>query len=91
MIITRTPFRMSFFGGGTDYQEWFSKYGGSVIATTIDKYCYITCRKLPPFFDHKHRIIYSKIETVDDIHQIQHPAVKAILEWNQQKNGIQTL
>mgnify|MGYP000597821540 CR=1 FL=1 len=89
MIITRTPFRISFFGGGTDYYKWFSRHGGSVIATTIDKYCYITCRDLPPFFDHKHRIIYSKIETVDDIHQIQHPAVKAILEWNQQKNGIE--
>ena len=89
MIVTRTPFRMSFFGGGTDYHEWFSKYGGSVVATTIDKYCYITCRKLPPFFDHKHRIIYSKIETVDDIHQIQHHAVRAVLEWSQQTDGVE--
>ena len=59
MIITRTPFRISFFGGGTDYPAWFHKNGGEVLSTTIDKYCYITCRHLPPFFEHKHRIVYS--------------------------------
>ena len=62
MIITRTPFRISFFGGGTDYPAWYKENGGAVLATTIDKYCYISCRKLPPFFEHKHRIVYSKIE-----------------------------
>jgi D-glycero-alpha-D-manno-heptose-7-phosphate kinase len=89
MVITRTPFRMSFFGGGTDYHQWYSKYGGSVLATSIDKYCYITCRKLPPFFDHKHRIIYSKIETVKNNFQIQHPVVKAVLDWSNQKDGLE--
>ena len=67
MIITRTPFRISFFGGGTDYPQWFKEHGGSVLATTIDKYCYISCRFLPPFFDYKHRIVYAKIENVNNI------------------------
>ena len=62
MIITRTPFRISFFGGGTDFPEWFIKNNGSVLTTTIDKYCYISCRKLPPFFDYKYRIVWSQIE-----------------------------
>ena len=79
MIITRTPFRISFFGGGTDYPAWFEKHGGSVVATTINKYCYITCRHLPPFFEHKHRIVYSKIENVVEPSEIQHPAVRAVL------------
>ena len=61
MIISRTPFRISFFGGGTDYPVWYNEHGGAVLATTIDKYCYITCRYLPPFFEHKYRIIYSKM------------------------------
>lgn len=79
MIITRTPFRVSFFGGGTDYPAWAVKHGGCVVATTINKYCYITCRHLPPFFEHKHRIVYSKIENVVDPAEIQHPAVRAVL------------
>jgi D-glycero-alpha-D-manno-heptose-7-phosphate kinase len=79
MIITRTPFRISFFGGGTDYPTWAEKQGGCVVATTINKYCYITCRHLPPFFEHKHRIVYSKIENVVDPEEIQHPAVRAVL------------
>jgi D-glycero-alpha-D-manno-heptose-7-phosphate kinase len=79
MIITRTPFRISFFGGGTDYRAWAEKYGGCVVATTINKYCYITCRHLPPFFEHKHRIVYSKIENVVNPADIQHPAVRAVL------------
>ncbi len=79
MIITRTPFRISFFGGGTDYPTWAEKHGGSVVATTINKYCYITCRHLPPFFEHKHRIVYSKIENVVEPSEIQHPAVRAVL------------
>jgi len=78
MIITRTPFRISFFGGGTDYPKWFTSNGGQVLATSINKYCYISCRKLPPFFEHKHRIVYSQLECVNDIDQINHPAVKAI-------------
>ena len=62
MIVSKTPFRISFFGGGTDYPKWYLKYGGKVISTSIDKYCYISCRELPPFFSHNHRIVYSKIE-----------------------------
>ena len=79
MIVTRTPFRISFFGGGTDYPTWFREHGGAVLATSIDKYCYITCRYLPPFFEHKHRIVYSKIETVKSFADIKHPSVRAVL------------
>lgn len=79
MIITRTPFRISFFGGGTDYPAWYRNNGGAVLATTIDKYCYVSCRYLPPFFEHKHRIVYSKIENVQSVDEIVHPAVRAIL------------
>ncbi len=79
MILARTPFRISFFGGGTDYPDWYLKHGGQVLSTAINKYCYITVRKLPPFFEHKHRLVYSKIEAVKDIEQIKHPVIKAIL------------
>ncbi|MBT5258519.1 MAG: kinase [Nitrospina sp.] len=79
MIISKTPFRISLFGGGTDYPSWYRNNGGSVLATAIDKYCYISCRHLPPFFDHKHRIVYSKVESVKEIEEIQHPAVRAVL------------
>lgn len=89
MIITRTPFRISFFGGGTDYPAWFRRHGGVVLATTIDKYCYITCRYLPQFFDHKYRIVYSRIENVRDISEIQHPAAKAVLEVLDCKDGLE--
>lgn len=81
MIITRTPFRVSFFGGGTDYPAWYQQHGGVVLATSIDKYCHISCRYLPPFFEHKHRIVYSLIENVQRIEEIKHPAVRAILDW----------
>lgn len=81
MIMTRTPFRISFFGGGTDYPQWFREHGGAVLATTIDKYCYISCRRLPPFFEHKHRIVYSVIENVRELSEIQHPAVRAVFGW----------
>ena len=89
MIITRTPFRISFFGGGTDYPPWYRQHGGAVIATTIDKYCYITCRRLPPFFEHKHRIVYSRIEDVRHIDEIEHPAVKAVLKWANVEDGLE--
>jgi len=89
MIITRTPFRISFFGGGTDYPAWFREHGGAVLSTTIDKYCYITCRYLPPFFDHRHRIVYSKIENVREIAEIEHPAVKAVLGWLGWERGLE--
>jgi D-glycero-alpha-D-manno-heptose-7-phosphate kinase len=89
MVITKTPFRISFFGGGTDYPEWYRNFGGNVLATTIDKYCYITCRNLPPFFEHKHRIVYSRIENVKNINEIQHPAVKGVLGWMNIEQGLE--
>jgi D-glycero-alpha-D-manno-heptose-7-phosphate kinase len=89
MIITRTPFRISFFGGGTDYPTWFNAHGGEVLSTAIDKYCYITCRHLPPFFEFKHRIVYSLIENVRHWDEIKHPAVRAVLEWAQQEQGLE--
>lgn len=89
MIITRTPFRISFFGGGTDYPGWFREHGGAVLATTINKYCYITCRRLPPFFEHKHRIVYSHIENVITIDEIKHPAVRAVLNWAKVQDGME--
>jgi len=79
MIISRTPFRISLFGGGTDYPSWFREHGGAVIGTAIDKYCYITVRRLPPFFEHKSRIVYSQVELVNDVAEIKHPAVRGIL------------
>lgn len=89
MIVTRTPFRISFFGGGTDYPAWYLEHGGAVLATTIDKYCYISCRHLPPFFEHKHRIVYSHIENVREIAEIQHPAVRAVLSWLKVEDGLE--
>ena len=76
MIISRTPYRISFFGGGTDYPQWYLKEEGAVLSTTIDKYCYITCRVLPPFFETKYRVIWSHIENVSTISEILHPAVR---------------
>ncbi len=89
MIITRTPFRVSFFGGGTDYPAWYREHGGAVLSTTINKYCYISCRYLPPFFEHKHRIVYSKIENVRDISHIEHPAVRGVLGSMGWESGIE--
>lgn len=79
MIISRTPFRVSLFGGGTDFPQWYRRHGGAVIGGAIDKYCYINVRTLPPFFEHKHRIVYSNIELVKDIEEIRHPSVRAVL------------
>jgi len=89
MIITKTPFRISFFGGGTDYPDWFCQHGGQVLSTTFDKYCYISCRHLPPFFSHKFRIVYSRIETASDPSQIEHPSVKAVLTWAKINQGLE--
>ena len=89
MIINKTPFRISFFGGGTDYPVWYRENQGAVLSTTIDKYCYITIRYLPPFFPHKHRIVYSKIEMVNDINEILHPAVRATLQFLNIDKGIE--
>ena len=76
MIITKTPFRMSFFGGGTDMKEFFSEHGGAVLSTTIDKYCYVTVRHLPRFFEYATEIVYSKIERVINTEDIRHPAIR---------------
>ena len=81
MIISRTPFRISFFGGGTDYPNWYRKNGGSVLSTAIDKYCYITLRYLPPFFEHKIRLVYSKMEQCQHFDEIRHPAVRETLRF----------
>lgn len=89
MIISRTPYRISFFGGGTDYPDWYLKHGGAVLATAIDKYCYITCRYLPPFFEHKSRIVYSKIESVSSYDQIMHPAVRETLRFLTLDRGVE--
>lgn len=89
MIISRTPYRISFFGGGTDFPDWYLKNGGKVLGTTIDKYCYISCRELPPYFEHKHRIVYSLIEDVQEIHEIKHPAVRGILEYFNVDKGLE--
>jgi D-glycero-alpha-D-manno-heptose-7-phosphate kinase len=89
MIMSRTPFRMSLFGGGTDYPAWYREHGGAVIGATINKYCYITFRKLPPFFEHRHRIVYSRIELPQHIDEIQHPAVRAVLSEHGIEEGVE--
>lgn len=89
MIVTRTPYRISFFGGGTDYPGWFRDHGGSVLATTINRYCYINCRLLPPFFEHKSRIVWSRIESVLDHSEIVHPSIRAVLQTLQIAQGVE--
>jgi len=89
MIISRTPFRISFFGGGTDYPAWYKKQAGAVLATSINKYCYITCRHLPPFFDHKHRIVYSKVECVNNLSKILHPSARETLKFLNIDRGVE--
>ena len=89
MIITKTPYRISFFGGGSDYPKWYRKFGGSVLSTTIDKHIYISCRYLPGFFKHKYRIVWSKIENVTDINEIKHHAIKNLLKYLKFKKGLE--
>jgi len=89
MIISRTPFRVSFFGGGTDYPAWYRKHGGAVLATTIDKYCYITCRYRPPFFEHKYCVIYSKMEYCQSIDEIVHPSAREVLRHLRMERGVE--
>lgn len=76
MIITKTPFRMSFFGGGTDMESFFREYGGAVISTTFDKYCYVNVRHLPPFFSYATELSYAKTERVNSLEEIEHPAIR---------------
>lgn len=80
MIITKTPFRMSFFGGGTDMEEFFREHGGAVLSTTFDKYCYVNVRHLPRFFDYSTELTYSKIERVTDVEKIEHPAIREAMK-----------
>ena len=89
MVISRTPFRISFFGGGSDYPVWFRTNGGAVLATAINKYCYISSRFLPPFFDHRSRIVWSRIELVKDPREIQHPAVREVLRFLEITEGVE--
>lgn len=89
MIITRTPFRISFFGGGTDYPAYYKEHGGTVLSGTINKYCYITCRYLPPFFDHTYRIRYTLREESQSIDEIQHPSVRECLKFVGIDKGIE--
>ena len=89
MIISKTPYRISFFGGGTDYPEWYSKFGGEVISTSINKYVYISIRNLPSFFKHKYRILYSKDEQVQNLENIKHKPVREILKYFKIKNGLE--
>ncbi len=89
MVINKTPFRISFFGGGTDYPAWYRENSGAVLSTTIDKYCYINARYLPAFFEHRHRIVYSRIENVKHIREIQHPVVRAALDYLKIRKGVE--
>lgn len=89
MVITSTPLRISFFGGGTDYPVWYREHGGSVLSTTINKSCYITCRRLPPFFEYHSRISYSKVENVNSNNAIQHPSVRACLQFLKIDEGVE--
>jgi D-glycero-alpha-D-manno-heptose-7-phosphate kinase len=89
MVISRTPFRVSFFGGGTDYPAWYRENGGAVLGAAIDKYCYITCRYLPPFFEHRLRVVYSKIETCQSAAEVAHPVVRAVLEKLAVERGLE--
>ena len=89
MIISKTPYRISFFGGGSDYPSWYVNNEGMVLSTTINKFVYISCRKLPPFFNHKYRIVWSKLETVKKINQINHKPIKKMLNYYKIKNGLE--
>jgi D-glycero-alpha-D-manno-heptose-7-phosphate kinase len=89
MVITSTPLRISFFGGGTDYPVWYREHGGSVLSTAIDKRCYITCRRLPPFFEYHSRVSYSKVENVRSNDAIQHPSVRACLQFLKFDEGME--
>ncbi len=80
MVITKTPLRMSFFGGGTDMEDFFREHGGAVLSATFDKYCYVTVRHLPRFFDYTTELAYSKMERVNDVEQIHHPAIREAMK-----------
>ncbi len=89
MIISRTPYRISFFGGGTDFHTWYREHGGAVLSTSINHYCYLTCRFLPPFFKEKSRIVWSQVEKVMDNSEIVHPSVRAVLQYFSGDKGVE--
>jgi D-glycero-alpha-D-manno-heptose-7-phosphate kinase len=89
MIISRTPFRISFFGGGTDYPQWYRENGGSVISTTINKYSFITARRLPPFFDYRFRIRYYETEETSTVDEIRHPSARECLKYLGMSEGME--
>jgi len=89
MIISKTPYRISLFGGGSDYPSWYLRYGGEVISFAINKYCYLTTRILPPFFEHKYRIAYSRVENTSEISQIVHPVVREALRLYSSSSGLE--
>src|SRR4030042_1731445 len=89
MIISRNPYRISFFGGGTDYPAWFRNHGGSVLTTTINKYCYLTCRHLPPFFEHRIWLVYSKMENCQTVDEIAHPAIREVMRHLNFDRGVE--
>ncbi len=88
MIISRTPFRISFFGGGTDYPAWYQEHGGMVLSTSINKFCYLTCRYLPPFFDYRYRIRYYHREETQTLDEIKHPSVRECLRFMGMDQGV---
>lgn len=87
-VLSKTPYRISFFGGGTDYPAWYRENLGAVLVTSIDKYCYLLCRWLPPFFEHKHHIAYSQIERPQEIGEIRHPTIRETLSFLNITDGI---
>ena len=89
MIISKTPFRLSLFGGGTDFPSYYLKNGGCVVGGTINKYCYVTARYLPNVFDYKHRIVWSRNETVNNIREIYHPTVRSVFKFMNIKKGLE--
>ena len=88
MIISKTPYRISFFGGGTDYPLWFKKYKGNILSTTIDKHVYLSLRNLPPYFNYKYRIVWSKVENVKNLNLIQHNVVREMFKYFKLRDGI---
>ncbi len=91
MIISRTPFRISLFGGGTDYPGWYKKHGGAVVSASINKYCFVTMRELPPFFPYKYRVRYYKREEVSTLQEIEHPSVREVLTFLNIDKGVEVV
>ena len=89
MIISRTPFRVSFFGGGTDFPSWYRERGGVVVSATINKYCYLNVRYLPPFFDYRYRIRYTNQEYVSTVEEIKHPSVRECIRYVGVSEGLE--